>query len=81
MRVLLRSEGFAGEEVSTNARGQLLYPWPNRMGEGEWSFSGREARPRIDDVAHATAIHGLVRWLPFRIDASCSPGDHLESNA
>ena len=62
-------EGFAGEEVSTNARGQLLYPWPNRMGEGEWSFSGREARPRIDDVAHATAIHGLVRWLPFRIDA------------
>lgn len=62
-------EGFAGEEVSTNARGQVLYPWPNRMGEGEWSFSGRVARPRIDDVAHATAIHGLVRWLPFRIDA------------
>jgi aldose 1-epimerase len=62
-------EGFAGEEVSTNARGQVLYPWPNRMGDGEWSFSGRVAQPRIDDVAHATAIHGLVRWLPFRIDA------------
>jgi aldose 1-epimerase len=62
-------EGFAGEEVATNARGQVLYPWPNRMGDGEWSFSGRVAKPRIDDVPHATAIHGLVRWLPFRIDA------------
>ncbi|MGH3732418.1 MAG: aldose 1-epimerase family protein [Acidimicrobiales bacterium] len=62
-------EGFAGEEVATNARGQVLYPWPNRMGEGEWSFSGRTGRPRIDDVAHKTAIHGLVRWLPFHVDA------------
>jgi aldose 1-epimerase len=39
------------------------------MGDGEWTFSDRTARPTIDDVAHATAIHGLVRWRPFRIDA------------
>jgi aldose 1-epimerase len=62
-------EGFAGEEVPTHARGQVLYPWPNRMGEGEWTFSGRVGRPTIDDVAHATAIHGLVRWRPFRVEA------------
>ncbi len=62
-------EGFAGEEASTNGRGQVLYPWPNRIGDGEWSFSGRVGRPRIDDVAHATSIHGLVRWLPFRIES------------
>ena len=62
-------EGFAGEEVPTGARGQLLYPWPNRIGEGEWTFSGRSARPSVDDLTHATAIHGLVRWRPFRIDA------------
>jgi len=30
----------------------------------------RSNRPStIDDVAHATAIHGLVRWRPFRIDS------------
>ena len=34
-------EGFAGEEVPTGARGQVLYPWPNRMGDGEWTFSER----------------------------------------
>ncbi len=62
-------EGFAGEEVPTGARGQVLYPWPNRLGDGEWSYSERTGRPRIDDVGHSTAIHGLVRWRPFRVDS------------
>ena len=62
-------EGFAGEEVPTGARGQVLFPWPNRIGDGEWTFSNRTAHPSIDDVQHATAIHGLVRWRPFRIDS------------
>ncbi|MFI5034761.1 MAG: aldose epimerase [Acidimicrobiales bacterium] len=62
-------EGFAGEEVPSGARGQLLYPWPNRMGDGKWSFSERTARPTVDDVEHTTAIHGTVRWRPFRIEA------------
>lgn len=61
-------EGFAGEEVPTGARGQVLYPWPNRIGNGQWAFSDRVAVPKIDDATHATAIHGLVRWRPFRID-------------
>jgi aldose 1-epimerase len=47
----------------------VLYPWPNRMGDGQWTFSDRTAHPAIDDAAHATAIHGLVRWRPFRIDS------------
>jgi len=62
-------EGFDGEEVPTGARGQVLYPWPNRIGDGEWTFSDRVAHPTVDDVEHATAIHGLVRWRPFRIDS------------
>jgi aldose 1-epimerase len=62
-------EGFAGEEVPTGARGQVLFPWPNRTGDGEWTFSDRVAHPTVDDVEHATAIHGLIRWRPFRIDS------------
>jgi len=62
-------EGFAGEEVPTGARGQVLFPWPNRIGDGEWSFSGRSARASVDDLDHDTAIHGLVRWRPFQIEA------------
>jgi aldose 1-epimerase len=62
-------EGFAGEEVPTGARGQLLYPWPNRIGDREWSFSGRTAQPTVDDVENDTAIHGVVRWRPFRVES------------
>ncbi|MGH9020123.1 MAG: aldose 1-epimerase family protein [Acidimicrobiales bacterium] len=62
-------EGFAGEEVPTGARGQLLYPWPNRIGDGRWSFSDRAAEPTVDDVEHATALHGVVRWRPFHVEA------------
>jgi aldose 1-epimerase len=62
-------EGFAGEEVPTGARGQVLYPWPNRVGDGPWAFSGRIAQPTVDDVQHSTAIHGLIRWRPFRVEA------------
>jgi aldose 1-epimerase len=62
-------DGFRADEVASAGRGQLLYPWPNRMGDGEWTYSGRVARASVDDVPHATAIHGLVRWRPFQIDA------------
>ncbi|MDE3082263.1 MAG: aldose 1-epimerase family protein [Acidobacteriota bacterium] len=62
-------EGFAGDEVPRGAHGQLLYPWPNRMGDGTWTFSDREAHAPVDDVTNDTAIHGIVRWRPFRIEA------------
>ncbi len=62
-------EGFAADDVPTGARGQVLFPWPNRIGDGEWAFSNRVAHPSVDDVEHATAIHGLVRYRPFGIDA------------
>lgn len=62
-------EGFAGEEMPSDARGQVLFPWPNRLDEGEWSFSGRTARPTIDNVAQLVAMHGLVRWRPFGVEA------------
>jgi aldose 1-epimerase len=62
-------EGFAAEEVPTGARGQVLFPWPNRIGDTHWSFSDRTAQPTVNDVAHATAIHGLVRWRPFRVES------------
>jgi aldose 1-epimerase len=62
-------EGFSAEEVPTHGRGQVLYPWPNRIGDGEWTFSERIARPTVDDVQQATASHGLVRWRPFRVEA------------
>ena len=62
-------EGYAADEVPTGARGQVLYPWPNRIGDGRWTFSDRTAKPTVDDVPHATALHGVVRWRPFRVES------------
>jgi aldose 1-epimerase len=62
-------EGFAADERCQGGRGQVLFPWPNRLGEGEWEFSGRRARASIEDSTERTAHHGLVRWRPFTVDS------------
>jgi len=62
-------DGFCEEEMSTGARGQLCFPWPNRLGAGSWSFSGREARAPLDEPELGNAIHGLVRYRPFHVDS------------
>lgn len=62
-------EGFAADEMCRGGRGQVLFPWPNRLGEGEWTFSGRTAHPTLEDSTGRTGIHGLVRWRPFTLDS------------
>ena len=61
-------EGFAADEMPDGARGQILYPWPNRLSPEPWTFSGRTGVPAVDDSSTGTAIHGLVRWRPFAIE-------------
>jgi aldose 1-epimerase len=62
-------EGFVADERATGGRGQVLFPWPNRLGEGTWDFSERRARPQIDDSVARTSNHGLIRWRPFHVDS------------
>jgi len=62
-------EGFAADERATGGRGQVLFPWPNRMSGEIWEFSARRARPALDDPSTTTANHGLIRWQAFHIDA------------
>ncbi len=61
-------EGFAGDELPDGARGQVLYPWPNRLSPEPWTFSGRSAAPSVNEQTTDTAIHGLVRWRPFEVE-------------
>jgi aldose 1-epimerase len=60
-------DGFAPDEISPAGRGQVLAPWPNRLDGGRYAFGGREGRAAIDEPEHGNAIHGLVRWLPWRV--------------
>jgi aldose 1-epimerase len=60
-------DGFGVEEWSQGGRGQVLAPWPNRLGDGRYSFEGVDAQAPINEVPANNAIHGLVRWLPWRM--------------
>jgi aldose 1-epimerase len=59
-------DGFDSGERSTAGRGQVLAPWPNRLDGGRYRFEGVEGQAALDEPVLGNAIHGLVRWLPWR---------------
>jgi aldose 1-epimerase len=60
-------DGFPVEEMSSAGRGQILAPWPNRLQDGRFSRYGFDAQAALDEPARGNAIHGLVRWLPWKV--------------
>ncbi len=60
-------DGFGVDEVCDSGRGQVLAPWPNRLGDGRYSYEGRDGRAALDEPERHNAIHGLVRWLPWQV--------------
>jgi aldose 1-epimerase len=62
-------DGFGPAEWSHAGRGQVLAPWPNRLGDGRYEWRGVQAQAPLDEPALGNAIHGLVRWLPWRLEA------------
>jgi aldose 1-epimerase len=63
-------DGFGPAEWSHAGRGQVLAPWPNRLGDGKYEWRGVKAQAALDEPALGNAIHGLVRWIPWRLEAS-----------
>jgi aldose 1-epimerase len=59
-------DGFPADEPSTAGRGQVLAPWPNRLDGGRYVFDGVEGTAALDEPELDNAIHGLVRWQPWR---------------
>ena len=60
-------DGFPVAGQSSGGRGQVLAPWPNRLGDGRYAFEGRTGRAALDEPERSNAIHGLVRWLPWQL--------------
>lgn len=61
-------DGYAGDEMCSGARGQLLAPWPNRLADGSFEWGGHRLQTAITEVDSRTAIHGLVRWSAWTIE-------------
>ena len=62
-------DGFSVDEPSSAGRGQVLAPWPNRLDGGRYEFDDRAGAAAIDEPELGNAIHGLVRWLAWRLDS------------
>ncbi len=60
-------DGSAADELNTDARGQLLVPWPNRLRDGAYSVDGTDHQLPLTEPAAHNAIHGLARWLTWEI--------------
>lgn len=59
---------FGADEESPAAHGAVLWPWPNRVGDGRYEFGGRTYQLALTEPERATAIHGLVRHTRWRIE-------------
>jgi aldose 1-epimerase len=60
-------DGFESNEWSHGGRGQVLAPWPNRLGDGRYTFEDVQAEAPLNEPAARNAIHGLVRWMPWKM--------------
>src|SRR5438105_1696161 len=59
-------DGYAADEMCPGGAGQVLIPWPNRIRDGKFTYGGvAEQLPLTEPTLH-NAIHGLIRWLPWR---------------
>jgi len=60
-------DGYDEQEQISSGRGQVLVPWPNRVGAGAWTWRGRDLQLPLAEPAKGNAIHGLVRWLDWEV--------------
>lgn len=58
-------DGYAEEELAPAGAGEVLAPWPNRIRDGRYRWQGDSHQLAINEVDRYTAIHGLVRYLPW----------------
>ena len=62
-------DGFGESEWAPSGRGQVLAPWPNRLDGGRYTFEGRDGKAALNEPELQNAIHGLVRWLPWKTES------------
>jgi len=51
------------------AHGTPLIPWPNRLADGRYRFDGTDLQVALTEPSKGNAIHGLLRWRPWRVAA------------
>ena len=59
-------DGFDADEVPPAFNGAVLAPWPNRLRDGAWSYTGARLQLPVNEIATGSALHGLVLWADWQ---------------
>jgi aldose 1-epimerase len=60
-------DGYGADEMCPSGRGQVLAPWPNRIEDASYEFGGVRHELPVNERQSQSAIHGLVRWVPWSV--------------
>jgi aldose 1-epimerase len=61
-------ESFDVDRMCDGAHGAVLIPWPNRVEGGRYRFDGVDHQLDLSEPEKTNAIHGLLRWRPWRCE-------------
>jgi aldose 1-epimerase len=65
---------YGEDEAAHAGLGQHMFPWPNRITDGKYTFQGSEQQLYLTEPARQNAIHGLTRWANWsRVDDGSDP--------
>ena len=56
---------FAEDALAPAYSGAVLAPWPNRLGDGQYTWAGTAYQVPVTEPDRATALHGLVAHVRF----------------
>jgi aldose 1-epimerase len=66
--------GYGEDEAAHAGIGQHLFPWPNRITDGKYTFEGVAQQLYLTEPTRHNAIHGLTRWANWlRVDDGSDP--------
>jgi len=60
------AEPYAADVQRPKGCGAILVPWPNRVRDGRWQYQGETLQLALTEPAKGNAIHGLLRYAPYR---------------
>ena len=59
--------GYSGGSHKRGGQGDVLIPFPGRIGDGRYTFEGQSLQLECNDKEGPNAIHGFVRSLPWHV--------------
>jgi aldose 1-epimerase len=74
--ILYKSPEWETNPVPTRSGHPILFPFPNRLKHGKFTFEGTEYQLPLNESSGAHAIHGFTPRVPWGVTGSGTTPDH-----